>query len=93
MEGAALVEVDEEHLDFEHRFMDDAQMAIELDYRTPQRKISHTEMIHYVCDECEMTAQGIFNEAMSEEWQRHMYSHTEPGHFHAWTWSVFALPF
>lgn len=59
---------------------------------TPMTK-SSTSMIHYQCQECDMTATAVENVASRQAWRDHMLTHSRFLSYRSWTWEVQPLPF
>lgn len=51
-----------------------------------------TEMIHFECHACEMTATCVRNEPAEAAWADHMAAHTVVAEFSAFVWEVHQLP-
>jgi hypothetical protein len=51
-----------------------------------------TQMIHYECHVCDMTATCVRNEPAEAAWYDHMGTHPLLSEFSAFTWEVHQLP-
>jgi len=54
---------------------------------------SETNMVHYECHTCAMSATCVATSSSSLAWLDHMAIHADPRNFSQWTWMVQALPF
>jgi len=51
-----------------------------------------TDMIHYQCYTCGISATCVTTSAAELAWFDHMQTHALVDHFGAWTWTVQQLP-
>lgn len=55
-------------------------------------ELTHTNMHHYECRQCEMTATVVATPAARAAWHHHMASHDKPWSWECWSWTIFPLP-
>ena len=51
-----------------------------------------TNMLHFQCDTCHITATIVDTDVGRTAWADHMAIHVRPESFHVWSWTVAPLP-
>jgi len=52
-----------------------------------------TDMLHFSCNVCAMTATLVETPSAWVAWRDHMECHTRPHDYGVWTWQALQLPF
>ncbi len=58
-----------------------------------QKSGETTEMVHYECHTCGVSATCVANEPASLAWLDHMENHAMKDNYSVWTWAVVPLKF